>query len=100
MAFLGFHIDDAFAEKFAAMAASECGKSALMRRLVERAVGDGRAPARAMIATSASRKVTIRLKERRAASSGDHFRAARHEPHAMDRVFGAGAARFSGAADA
>ena len=63
MAFLGFHIDDALAEKFAAMAATEGGKSSLMRRLVERAVGDGRAPARAMMATSASRKVTIRLSE-------------------------------------
>jgi len=63
MAFLGFQIDDALAEKFAAMAAIEGGKSALMRRLVERAVGDGRAPARATIATSASRKVTIRLSE-------------------------------------
>jgi len=63
MAFLGFQIDDATAEKFAAMAASEGGKSALMRRLVERAVGDGRAPTRAMLATSASRKVTIRLSE-------------------------------------
>ena len=35
MAFLGFHIDDALAEKFAAIAANEGGKSALMRRLVE-----------------------------------------------------------------
>ncbi|MBM3578927.1 MAG: MobC family plasmid mobilization relaxosome protein [Alphaproteobacteria bacterium] len=63
MAFLGFQLDDALAEKFAAMAASEGGKSALMRRLVERAVGDGRTPARATIATSASRKVTIRLSD-------------------------------------
>jgi len=63
MAFLGFHIDDALAEKFAAMAATEGGKSALMRRLVERAVGDGSAPARGKIAASASRKVTIRLSE-------------------------------------
>jgi uncharacterized protein YukE/predicted DNA binding CopG/RHH family protein len=63
MAFLGFQIDDALAAKFAAMAATEGGKSALMRRLVERAVGDTNAPARAMAATSASRKVTIRLKE-------------------------------------
>ncbi|WP_018409519.1 plasmid mobilization protein [Methylocystis rosea] len=63
MAFLGFHVDDALAKKFAAMAANEGGRSALMRRLVERAVGDGRAPARAMMPTSASRKVTIRLSE-------------------------------------
>jgi uncharacterized protein YukE len=64
MAFLGFQIDDALAAKFAAMAATEGGKSALMRRLVERAVGDTNAPERPMAATSASsRKVTIRLKE-------------------------------------
>ena len=63
MAFLGFHVDDALAKKFAAMAANEGGKSALMRRLVERAVGDGRAPVRATMPTSASRKVTIRLSE-------------------------------------
>ncbi|MGB5086552.1 MAG: plasmid mobilization relaxosome protein MobC [Methylocystis silviterrae] len=63
MAFLGCHIDDALAKKFAAMAANEGGRSALMRRLVERAVGDGRAPVRATMPTSASRKVTIRLSE-------------------------------------
>lgn len=63
MAFLGCHIDDALAEKFAAMAAGEGGKSALMRRLVEQAVGNGKAPAQGMLATGASRKVTIRLSE-------------------------------------
>lgn len=63
MAFLGFHIDDALAEKFAAMAADEGGKSALMRRLVEHAVGNGTSPAREPIGTGASRKVTIRLRE-------------------------------------
>lgn len=63
MAFLGFHIDDALAEKFTAMAADEGGKSALMRRLVEQAVGNGTSPAREPIGTGASRKVTIRLRE-------------------------------------
>lgn len=63
MAFLGFHVDDALAEKFAAMAANEGGKSALMRRLVEQAVGNGKAPAQGTIATGTSRKVTIRLRE-------------------------------------
>ncbi len=63
MAFLGFHIDDALAEKFAAMAASEGGKSVLMRRLVMQAVGKGKSPPEAIIAAGASRKVTIRLGE-------------------------------------
>ena len=63
MAFLGFHIDDALAEKFAAFAANEGGKSALMRRLVEQAVGNGESSTEATIATGASRKVTIRLTE-------------------------------------
>jgi ATP-dependent Clp protease ATP-binding subunit ClpA len=63
MAFLGFQIDEALAEKFAAMAATEGGKSALMRRLVEHAVGNGKSPARETMATGASRKVTIRLSE-------------------------------------
>jgi hypothetical protein len=63
MAFLGFHLDDALSEKFASMAASEGGKSALMRRLVEHAVGNGKAPTQRAITTGASRKVTIRLSE-------------------------------------
>jgi hypothetical protein len=63
MAFLGFHIDDALAERFAAMAATEGGKSALMRRLVEQAVGSGRSPGQGTIPTGTSRKVTIRLRE-------------------------------------
>jgi len=63
MAFLGFHIDDALAEKFTAMATSEGGKSALMRRLVEQAVGNGTTPAQGLIVMGASRKVTIRLSE-------------------------------------
>ncbi len=63
MAFLGFHIDDALAEKFAAMAANEGGKSALMRRLVEQTVGDRKSPAHETMATSPSCKVTIRLRE-------------------------------------
>jgi len=63
MAFLGFHIDDALAEKFAAIAANEGGKSALMRRLVEQAVGNGKSPTQATISTGASRKVPIRLSE-------------------------------------
>jgi uncharacterized protein YukE len=63
MAFLGFHIDDALAEKFAAIAANEGGKSALMRRLVEQAVGSGKSSTQATIARGASRKVTIRLSE-------------------------------------
>ena len=63
MAFLGFHIDDGLAEKFAAIAANEGGKSALMRRLVEQAVGSGKSSTQATIARGASRKVTIRLSE-------------------------------------
>ncbi len=63
MAFLGFHIDDSTAEKFAARAANEGGKSALLRRLVEQAVGNGESPAPRTLATGASRKVTIRLSE-------------------------------------
>ncbi len=63
MAFLGFHVDDALSEKLAAMAAREGGKSALMRRLVEQAVGNGKAPVQGRLATGASRKVTIRLSE-------------------------------------
>ncbi|MGJ0513383.1 hypothetical protein [Methylocystis sp.] len=63
MAFLGCHIDDALAEKFAAMAANEGGKSVLMRRLVEQAIGNGRSPARVAMTAGASRKVTIRLRE-------------------------------------
>ena len=81
MAFLGFHIEDALAEKFAAMAATEGGKSALMRRLVERAVGDRSAPARAMMAISASRKVTIRLSE-----SELHLLATISAQHGMNRT--------------
>lgn len=63
MAFLGFQIDDALAEKFAAIAANEGGKSALMRRLVEQAVGNANSSTQATIAAGASRKVTIRLSE-------------------------------------
>lgn len=63
MAFLGFHIDDALAEKFAAMAATEGGKSALMRRLVEQAVGNGRSPGQGTIPTGTSCKVTIGLRQ-------------------------------------
>ncbi|TLG71885.1 plasmid mobilization relaxosome protein MobC [Methylocystis sp. B8] len=63
MAFLGFHLDDALAEKFAAMAATEGGKSALMRRLVQQAMGNGKSLAQGPIATGVSRKVTIRLTE-------------------------------------
>jgi hypothetical protein len=63
MAFLGFHVDDALAEKFAVMAADEGGKSALMRRLVEQAVGNGKSPAQGTMTTGAARKVTIRLRE-------------------------------------
>jgi predicted DNA binding CopG/RHH family protein len=63
MAFLGFYVDDALAEKFAAMAASEGGKSALMRRLVEQTVGNRKSSTQATNATGASCKVTIRLSE-------------------------------------
>jgi len=63
MAFLGFHIDDATAEKFAAMAANEGGKSALMRRLVEQALGKVQSPEQGTIVRGASCKVTIRLSE-------------------------------------
>lgn len=63
MAFLGFHLDDALAERFAAMAASEGGKSALMRRLVEQAVGNETAPVQRVVSRGASSKVTIRLSE-------------------------------------
>src|SRR3974377_1863623 len=63
MAFMGFQIDDALAEKCAAMAVSEGGKSALMRRLVEQAIGDGRSLKKEALPTRASRKVTIRLSE-------------------------------------
>jgi len=63
MAFLGFHIDDALAERFTAMAAHEGGKSALMRRLVEQALGSGKAPVQATVPAGAACKVTIRLSE-------------------------------------
>lgn len=63
MAFLGFHVDDALAEKFAAMAADVGGKSALMRRLVEQAIGDRNSPAQGTLPTGRSCKVTIRLRE-------------------------------------
>jgi hypothetical protein len=63
MAFLGFQIDDAVAERFAAIAANEGGKSNLLRRLVEQAVGSGESARRHAPVSRASCKITIRLRE-------------------------------------
>ncbi|MGJ0507658.1 MAG: plasmid mobilization protein [Methylocystis sp.] len=63
MAFLGFHIDDAVAERFAALAANEGGKSNLLRRLVEQAVGSDAAIKPPAPLSQSSCKITIRLRE-------------------------------------
>jgi hypothetical protein len=63
MAFLGFHIDAVVAERFAALAANEGGKSNLLRRLVEQAVGSDAVDKPSAPYSQASCKIKIRLRE-------------------------------------
>jgi hypothetical protein len=63
MAFLGFQIDDAVAERFAEIAANEGGKSKLLRRLVEQTVGSGESVRRHAPLSRPSCKITMRLRE-------------------------------------
>ncbi len=59
---LTLRVSDELALQFAALAATEGGKSALIRRLLERAVGAPESK-RAPVAVGAPQKVTVRFRE-------------------------------------